>query len=43
MTDAELKEQLDKVDWPIEHGIVHVTLRDGIIHLVRVEYTIKYD
>ena len=43
MTDAELKEQLDKVDWPIKYGTVTVTIRDGKPTLARIEKTVKLD
>ena len=43
MTDEELKEQLEKVSWPINYGTVKVTIRNGKVTLVTVERTIKLD
>ena len=41
--DLELKRQLEKVDWPIEYGIISIQLRAGKPTLVKVERTIKLD
>jgi len=41
--DLELKRQLEKVDWPIEYGIVSIQLRAGKPTLIKVERTIKLD
>ena len=41
--DLELKRQLEKVDWPIEYGIVSIQLRAGKATLIKVERTIKLD
>jgi len=41
--DSELKRQLDKVDWPIEYGIISIQLRAGKPTLIKVERTIKLD
>jgi len=41
--DLELKKQLEKVDWPIEYGIVSIQLRAGKPTLIKVERTIKLD
>jgi len=41
--DLELKKQLEKVDWPIEYGIMRIQLRAGKPTLVTIERTIKLD
>lgn len=41
--DAELKRQLDKIDWPIEYGVISIQLRAGKPTLIKVERTIKLD
>ena len=41
--DTELKQQLDKVEWPIEYGIISIQLRAGKPTLIKVERTIKLD
>ena len=41
--DLELKRQLEKVDWPIEYGIVSIQLRAGKPTLVKIERTVKLD
>jgi len=41
--DLELKRQLEKVDWPIEYGIISIQLRAGKATLIKVERTIKLD
>jgi len=41
--DLELKRQLEKVNWPIEYGIVSIQLRAGKPTLIKVERTIKLD
>jgi hypothetical protein len=41
--DLELKRQLNKIEWPIEYGIISIQLRAGKPTLVKVERTIKLD
>ena len=41
--DLELKKQLERIDWPIEYGVVKLQLRAGKVTLVTVERTIKLD
>ena len=41
--DREFKKQLDKIDWPIEYGIISIQLRAGKPTLIKVERTIKLD
>ena len=41
--DEELKAELEKVDWPIQHGIISVKVRDGKPTLVTIERTVKMD
>ena len=43
MTDEELKKELEKINWPINYGIVKVQIRNGKPTLVTVEKTIKLD
>ncbi len=40
--DIDLKKELDKVHWPIEHGSVTLQLRFGRVTLIRVERTIQF-
>jgi len=42
-TDEELKVQLDKVDWPVQYGVVKVQIRHGSVSLITIERTIKGD
>jgi len=41
--DAELKKELEKVDWPIEFGIITIQLRNGKPTLLKIERTVKLD
>ena len=41
--DAELKKQLEAIDWPIDYGIISIQLRAGKPTLVKIERTIKLD
>jgi len=41
--DAKLKEQLDKIDWPIAYGNIRIQLREGKPTLITIERTIKLD
>jgi len=41
--DTELKEQLDKITWPIEYGNVKIQIRQGKPTLVTIERTVKLD
>ena len=41
--DTALKEQLEKIDWPIEYGIITVQLRAGKPTLLKIERTVKLD
>ena len=41
--DADLKKQLEGIDWPIEYGIIAVQLRAGKPTLVKIERTVKLD
>ena len=40
---SELKEQLEKVNWPIDYGSVTVQIRNKKPTLLKVEQTIKLD
>ena len=41
--DQELKKQLEKIDWPIEFGIITIQLRNGKPTLLKIERTVKLD
>lgn len=41
--DTDLKEQLEKVDWPIEYGTITVQVRNGQPSLLKIERTVKLD
>jgi len=41
--DAELKKQLDQIDWPIDYGSVKIQIRNGEPSLITIERTIKLD
>ena len=41
--DAELKRQLDRVEWPMRYGSVKVQIRNGVVDWMAVERTIKFD
>ena len=43
MSDAELKKQLEEIDWPVNYGSVKITIRDGKPTLVTIERTVKLD
>ena len=41
--DVKLKEQLEKIAWPIEYGNVKIQIRQGKPTLVTIERTVKLD
>jgi len=41
--DKELKQSLDKIDWPIYYGNVRIQIREGKVTLVTIERTIRLD
>lgn len=41
--DKELKDQLDKIRWPIRYGNVKIQIREGKPSLIYIERTIKLD
>ena len=41
--DSKLKEQLEKINWPIYYGNIKVQIRAGKPTLVTIEQTIKLD
>ena len=41
--DIKLKEQLEKIEWPIAYGNIRIQLREGKPTLVTIERTIKMD
>ncbi len=41
--DEKLREQLDKIDWPIYHGNIRLQIRWGEVTLIAIERTIKND
>ena len=41
--DKELKQALDKIDWPIYYGNVRIQIREGKVTLVTIERTIRLD
>jgi len=41
--DEILREQLDKIEWPIYYGNIRVQIRQGKPTLIVVEKTIKND
>jgi len=41
--DIKLKEQLEKINWPIAYGNVKIQLREGKPTLITIEQTIKMD
>lgn len=43
VADVKLKEQLEKIDWPIDYGIIKVQVRGGKPTLITIEKTIKLD
>jgi len=43
VADAKLKEQLEKVAWPVDYGIIKVQIRAGKPTLVTIERTVKLD
>lgn len=43
MTDEELRKELEKVNWPIQHGTVKVQIRYGKPTLATIEKTVKLD
>jgi len=40
---TKLKEQLEKIDWPISYGNIRIQLRESKPTLVTIERTIKMD
>lgn len=41
--DLELKKSLEKIDWPIDYGIIKIQIRQGKPTLVTIERTVKLD
>jgi len=41
--DEALKKELEKIDWPIEYGIITIQIRDGRPSLLKIERTVKLD
>jgi len=41
--EEELRAELEKIKWPIEHGSVKVQIRYGKVTLITIEKTIKVD
>jgi len=41
--DAELRQALDNVHWPVVFGCVTIQVREGKATMVKVERTIKLD
>lgn len=41
--DTSLKKELEKVEWPVDYGIITVKVRDGKPSLVTIERTVKMD
>ena len=41
--DDKLKKELEKIDWPIEFGIITIQLRDGKPTLLKIERTVRLD
>ena len=41
--DADLKKQLEAIDWPIDYGTISIQLRAGKPTLVKIERTLKLD
>lgn len=43
MTDQQLKEALDKIEWPVDYGTVKVQIRNGKPTMLAIERTVKLD
>ena len=43
VADTKLKEQLNKIDWPVEYGIIKVQVKAGKPTLVTIERTVRLD
>lgn len=41
--DAELKKELDKINWHIDYGSVRIQIRQGKSTLVAIERTVRLD
>lgn len=41
--DAELKKELDKIDWHISYGSVKIQIRNGKPTQVTIERTVRLD
>ena len=41
--DAQLKKELEAIDWPIDYGSVKVQIRNGKPTLITIERTVKLD
>ena len=41
--DPQLKSQLVKMNWNIDHGCVKITIRHGKPTLIAIEKTVKLD
>jgi len=41
--EAKLAQALAKIAWPVQYGIITITVREGKPTLVKIERTIKLD
>ena len=41
--DAKLTQALAQIQWPVQYGIITITVREGKATLVKIERTIKLD
>lgn len=41
--DAELKRELDKINWNLDYGSIKIQIRQGKPTLITIERTIKLD
>jgi len=41
--DIEFRQQLEKINWPIEYGSIKIQLRESKPTLITIERTIRLD
>ncbi len=41
--DAQLKKELEKVNWNLDYGSVKIQIRNGKVTLLTIERTVKLD
>ena len=41
--DAELKKQLERIDWNLDYGTVELQIRGGHVTMIAIKRTVRLD